>query len=916
MNVGGVPPNGPAGTGGPGPAGSSDADDLLAARADWQSSLVATQLMLVEHNRSRRTATRDLQLTPNDAMAQAAAFIGASEIRVLDPATQALSLADIDLIRFTYSEGQNATDIADRTGRPLFDVLATAAQLRASLSIRSPQDWVPVLSTIVATGRMSAADCARAVINLSSQPGFGPARPWQRVIDTMVAAGLPADEADTVHWHLACGQQQLDRDERALLVSLTGAPGAVTPGQDASELTRNVQASLAAKLGADDGKWAQDQRANIVANVAWTRLLPPGADPATVAAACMQVDARRRGIKLDTAQAALLLDLRAGRSEAELFAIHGEDFTALAGRTWQALGVPGYWIGAREAGPLIDRADELLLFSKAQSGPAQPMPPVEPTIALVPSGPAAPVFNGEPLAQSIIAAAPTLSADEMVHFKEMYVDRISVRSGTRQAFRNTARSELNARLGGPETILAAAAKAANTNRLTRDDLFKVQQYVAAERLGLHKSECDALVPLAGGCTPAQAGEWLGTHNFNSTLSRLQKALGTGGVVTDLLVRQAIVDAAFAEGLMRAPTTIPETPPADLTPLLGPRAGRPDLTQTVFARPLTDQEIAAAPSVPAEYRDNFKTYTVSEQLDVQWSANGGLKRAMLKALGNPDPRGIAAIAAKAMDEGHLTRPEFEKAQRWTVLQTCGLSKADGRVLNGLAAGLKESEVAVAEGATMRAVRAIIQRAAALLDPPFAVDGRTLPAAIVKLVRANIAFPIPPAAQPSPLLPLSRAEIDAAPTIQPADLQTYKNWKVERLNTSEWPQQVPVPKEQKKALVQAWDHPDLRGELAIAAKAAEQGQITLAEFTKAKRLIAADLVGLNPADLLFLDSLRDIGDFDGTAAFLGVPKSNFLTRYNEVSNAIGYSGSKMATGAADRFLQAAFDRGLLLEPPKTN
>ena len=270
------------------------------------------------------------------------------------------------------------------------------------------------------------------------------------------------------------------------------------------QLDRRVQTSLANTLQSDDGPFGHDQTANIVAQAAWTGLLPPGSNSQTVDAACLQVHARRLGVKIDTAQAALLLDLRAGRAEEQLIAAHGEDFPALGGKLWKALDVSGHWIGAHQAGALVEQATMRGLFNRIATPPPVDPPAIRlvmPEVTSLASA-AAPVFNGYPLAPEVIAAAPSLDVDKVATFKEWQIERNSVPAGQAymQVFRN--RKALEKQLGMPDaqTILAIAAKATNEGKLSPAELFEVQRNIAAKLLTLNKGHLDVLEPLAAGCT--------------------------------------------------------------------------------------------------------------------------------------------------------------------------------------------------------------------------------------------------------------------------------------------------------------------------------------------------------------------------------------------------------------------------------
>ncbi len=841
-----------------------------------------------------------------------------------DADTGRLSLADINLIRFTVADGQTPAEIAARTGRTLQEVETSIARLNAAFSIQSPRDWLPVLSGLVANGRLSVSDCAQAITNLSAEPGFGAAEPWRTLIVRLEAAGLPANEASILQWNLNCTQYKLDRQERAMLVQLAGAPASCVPDQDISKLSPEVQTRLAIKLNADDGLYNHDQKANNVAQAAWIGLLPPGSHELTVDAACIQVHARRLDYKIDTSQAALLLDLRAGRTEEQLIGTHGEDFTAIGGRTWQALKLPGHWIGAHQAGAMVDRATQLGLFNRvARPAPVDPpairlsLPETETAVPLVA---VRPVFQGYPLASDIIAAAPSLDADQIETFKQWQVEDHAVPAGQTYMQGFVKRKALEKSLGNPDPqeILAIAAKAADEGKLTPHELFAVQRKTAASSLGLHKGLLDTLEPLAAGCTVAQADIWLGTDHARTDIASLMRKLGVGGSPNDLPVRQQILNAAFAEGLIRHPVTLSDTPPSEVSLAPGRVAkARPDFSQTVYSNPVTTEEVARAPSIAPSDLQNFRNLTISFKPESEWSENGNVKRRMLTALGNPDLRGVAAIATKAMNEGKLTLNELEQVEHWTVLKMCGLTRKDSTVLSALAAGLSISDTAAALSMQKASVAYLVKRVCQFFDPPLAAntDG-ALRSAMVKVVENGIAEPSVPGSRLSPLEPLSRAEIDGAADIPVTSLQTFKDSKVYHREQKDWTLGEHSHRVEIDRLNRALNYPSDRDLVAIAAKATEQGVLTQAEFVQSKRWIAASIAGLTRANMHFLDVLNDVGTLSETAAFIGGSPSGNSLHFSSISKAIGFTERSNSPGVEARLLQAAFDNGLLLKPPSAH
>ncbi len=936
MNTGGTtPPPNDANLPDPGASGITGAAELSAAVHDWEAVVIALYLRSTAQLNAnfRRAPVRG---AAEDALTRADAWLTIPVGATPAARTERLDPGDVERVRQWLADGA----VLPRAGIPLDTVLDAVATpqsgLDAILRTHSAADWSLVLEDLLADGRVSAGEAARAVGDLTAQPDAGPAAQWQGLIRQMERAGLPASTVNTVRWQAQCGELGLTRDERRLLASLVGAPPTEPSTGDGAPLPVRVQASLAAKVSTDELLLKQDQKAEIVANSVWLDVLPPGYDALTVNAACVHVNARRLGLDLPTAQTALLLDLRAGRSEDALIATHGADYTALGGKAWQTMGLPGFWIGAHETAAMVEGATALGLYDIPLLPASDPGAPV-PVVALsLPQGPrpagptlSAPLFNGQPLDPALIAAAPSLRNEDVDTFKHWQVERLS---GTKwpgaggNIWRAPAvRAELSERLGNPDAqgILAIAAKAADQGKLSADELFAVQRWLAADRLGLTQTQLVTLPPLAAGCTKVEAASWLGLaqEGISYRWATMCRRLGVGGSPSDLPVRQALLDAAFAEGLVQQQSTIPAVPPQGVS-LAEDRtvAEKPSYGDTTAARPLTESEIAAAPSLPTEQVSLFKKWIVQGLPQREWDPRadgGGLKRQIKAALNNPDFRGLLAIATKAVQEGHLTPTELRQAERGAVLQTFGLTRRVGELLDALTDGATVDEAARVAGFKPNAAEVAVRKVARALDMEQVGTGPE-PLAELMAVATRRGLCLEPATmgQLPANAPLSREEIDTAQPIPVELLQVFKDWKVEDRVSADWAVGETAVPRHKAALNVALRYPDARGFAAVAAKALESGQLTPAEFTKAMRFSVATTAGLSRQDIRLLDVLNDTGDIDATQAYLGLTYAqvgrtvlNLAKILDVPSPTVGYTSDTLSN-----LMQAAFERGFLLEQPR--
>ena len=147
-----------------------------------------------------------------------------------------------------------------------------------------------------------------------------------------------------------------------------------------------------------------------------------------------------------------------------------------------------------------------------------------------------------------------------------------------------------------------------------------------------------------------------------------------------------------------------------------------------------------------------------------------------------------------------------------------------------------------------------------------------------------------------------------------MQAFKDSKVYNREQKDWTLGANSHLVERRTLDLVLNFPTDRDIVAIAAKATEQGFLTETEFAQTKRWIAANAAGLTRANINYLDALNDIGDLMETAAFIGGAQSGNSLHYTAIANAIGFTEKSNAPGVEPRFLQAAFDHGLLLQPPR--
>lgn len=159
---------------------------------------------------------------------------------------------------------------------------------------------------------------------------------------------------------------------------------------------------------------------------------------------------------------------------------------------------------------------------------------------------------------------------------------------------------------------------------------------------------------------------------------------------------------------------------DTVPVLG-MAGTPP-EASCAEPPLTQHEIEAAPSVPADKLDLFRAWRIeNEPVEAGDSKPGralrGARARLAAALGNPSPRGWLAIAAKAVAEGKLPAGDLPKAARTSTAEAVGLKPADLDLVQKLAAGLSLSQAAAELGKDVGNASRFAQRIAGL----FGIEG---------------------------------------------------------------------------------------------------------------------------------------------------------------------------------------------------
>ncbi len=689
MQVGGSkPPDDPA------PSGS--AGDGRGAVAGWANALLAGHLVLV----SLKSAARQSPLSPDQALALVDVHpLPSSPAGAAPEPTE----RDIALIRH-WLESDAAPDPS------------ALARLAGSIGIRQPDDWAPLLANLLTTSRLTPAQTARAIAAVIGETATGSGAAWSGLLGRLEGAGLPAGEVAALRWQVGCGDMGLTRAERTQLRTLTvgknaGAAGIGRSGDEAQA----AWASLLRKIGGP-GRPHRDPAARIVVGAAWLGIVPPGFDGQTIVAARLAVQARAAGLSLPMPQAAFLASLLAMRSVEGRELAFGSPEDRLAAGLWASLGMPGEWSDSRRLGALVARARELGL-DDSRAPPEVDEAGAGSITANAPSGDDHPALRGpwptvliagQPMDPAAIEAAPSLRDADLTTYRLWQVERVAAINcpdpGWKGAHVNKARQVLAEHLGNPDAagFLAITARAVAEGKLSPGELFQAQRWAAADRLGLRKGDVETLQPLATGYTPAQIATAMDMRrgNMGDRLRFMGEQLGVSGSAIDPAVRQALLDAAFREGLLEARVTLPAEPPAEVTPVRPGAAARerPSPDATLAAGPPTPADIAAAPCIPPELLQTFKDWKVANLPEREWqtgsTASRILRARLVQALGDPDARGVVAIATRAVRDGQLLPAELRQAERWAAAETLAFSRSDVALLDALSDGATVREAVAA------------------------------------------------------------------------------------------------------------------------------------------------------------------------------------------------------------------------------